>query len=128
MRKVRVTAQQPLRNPLPTFDFLLDLPGEGYLLNGELPSDLTFWLPPGKYKFALGSKELQGGGSQTFDLSGGSSTFDLKPVRLERTTIARNYGKPAMPLMVTDARGVAKERTLESLRGKWVILEFLGFW
>jgi len=86
-----------------------------------------FRLPPGKYK-------LNGYGTNTKDtnlelvLTADARERDLGVLELPQTVIARNVGKAALPWHVSDARGVAKDVTLADFRGKWVLLEFWGFW
>ena len=86
-----------------------------------------FALPPGKYR-------LEGYGSETKELgidlllSAESEERDLGVLELEATVITRNRGKPAMPLHVTDARGLDDGFELADLRGKWVLIEFWGYW
>lgn len=41
---------------------------------------------------------------------------------------AKNFGKPALPLTFSEARGVASDFKLSDLKGKWVLLEFWGYW
>ena len=54
--------------------------------------------------------------------------LDLGTLDLTPTAITRSIGKRLPPWTVTDARGVAKTVTLDDFRGKWVLLEFWGFW
>jgi len=42
--------------------------------------------------------------------------------------LAKLYGKEPPPLKITDARGVDKNVKLSDYKGKWVVLEFWGFW
>lgn len=41
---------------------------------------------------------------------------------------AKNFGKPALPLTFSEARGVPSDFKLSDLKGKWVLLEFWGYW
>lgn len=41
---------------------------------------------------------------------------------------AQSSQKLAPEIKVTDARGIGKDVTLASLKGKWVVLEFWGHW
>jgi hypothetical protein len=42
--------------------------------------------------------------------------------------LAKSYGKAALPLTFSEARGLSKDFQLSDLKGKWVLLEFWGFW
>ena len=53
---------------------------------------------------------------------------DLKTLEVPATIIARHVGKAPPPWHVTDARGVNKEVQLADFKGKWVLLEFWGYW
>ncbi len=84
-------------------------------------------LPPGRY-------ELQGGGSYKHEdakldlaLEAGRDV-DLGAIAPKLTPIARLIGKEPPPWHLTDARGVAKDVQPSSFRGKWVVLEFWGYW
>lgn len=53
---------------------------------------------------------------------------DLGTIVLPLTSITRLAGKAPPPWHITAARGVAKTVTLSDYRGKWLVLEFWGFW
>lgn len=53
---------------------------------------------------------------------------DLGAVGLEATVLARHHGKPLPPWTVTEARGAKKDVQLADFRGKWLLVEFWGFW
>lgn len=86
-----------------------------------------FRLPPGQYR-------LEGYGTSTTDveidleLASDRLDVDLGVIELPQTIIARNVGKEALPWHVTDARGLSKDVELSDFRGKWVLLEFWGWW
>ncbi len=86
-----------------------------------------FRLPPGRYRlnaYGLNTKDVD----VDLELTADKLEVDLGVIELPQTIIARNIGKEALPLHVTDARGVAKETKLADFRGKWVLLEFWGWW
>lgn len=95
--------------------------------SGEGQARFEFRLPPGKYR-------LNGYGTNTKDadleveLGPDARERDLGVLELPQTIIARNAGQEAMPWRLTDARGLSKEAKLADFRGKWVLLEFWGFW
>jgi hypothetical protein len=87
-------------------------------------------LPPGDFEYSL---DCEGGErtarkipglkpGKTHDL--GKLTLVPKVGRGERAAETRTVPK----LTVTDARGVAKTVKLSDYKGKWVLLEFWGFW
>ena len=51
------------------------------------------------------------------------TAIDMKP-----TALARMKGKPAPDWIITDARGARRDVKLSDYRGKWVYLEFWGYW
>ena len=54
--------------------------------------------------------------------------LDLGVVEFEATFLALHYGKPLPAWNVTDARRTTKLAQLSDYRGKWVLVEFWGFW
>ncbi len=96
--------------------------------NKSNQADFALKLPAGRY-------ELQGYGSFTdyqgvwkeFTLEVGKD-LDLGALDLKLTPIGRHYGKELPPWHVTAARGLKQDIKLADLRGKWVVIEFWGFW
>ncbi len=91
-------------------------------------ASFDFWLPPGSY-------QIQGYGSsdvaqikRDFALEAGKPDVDLGAIDLAASKIAKLTGKPAPTLLSTDARGVKKDVQIADYRGKWVVLEFWGYW
>ena len=87
-----------------------------------------FWLPPGKY-------QIQGYGSsdvaqhkREVTLEAGKPDVDLGAIDLAASKIAKLKGKDAPILLSTDARGVKKNAQIADYHGKWVVLEFWGYW
>jgi hypothetical protein len=58
----------------------------------------------------------------------GKLDLDLGAVEMEATFLALHYGKPLPPWTVSDARGAKPSVQLSDYRGKWVLVEFWGFW
>lgn len=87
----------------------------------------------GPYKVPAGEYDLRFGGQEIlafrkpFTVKEGES-LDLGVCSLSLTPIARNVGKPAMEIEFAEARGVPADFRIEALRGKWVLIEFWGFW
>jgi hypothetical protein len=62
-------------------------------------------------------------------------TQDLGELQLELTPVAANYGKPAPALTIEHVRNLPEDLadkgadvTLADFKGRWVVLEFWGFW
>jgi hypothetical protein len=93
------------------------------------PPRFSLKVPPGEY-------ELNGYASfndyqavrKPITVPAGRPEFDLGRIDLPATPISRNYGKPAPPWHVTAARGVSKRVRLADFRGRWLLVEFWGFW
>jgi hypothetical protein len=87
-------------------------------------------VPPGEYDFnGYGSFTDYDGVSKKITVAAGKP-LDLGAVDLKLTPIARHYGKEPPKWHVTDARGVShgKDVALADFKGKWVVIEFWGFW
>jgi thiol-disulfide isomerase/thioredoxin len=91
-------------------------------------STFAIKLPPGRY-----TVQAEGGGDnhtpdvRELTLESGKPV-DLGEIKLRLSTIARLYGKPAPAWHFADARGVPKDVQPSHFRGKWVVLEFWGYW
>lgn len=83
-------------------------------------------LPPGRYT-VTGSESRHVNDVREITLAAGNPA-DLGEIRLQLTTLAKLYGKPAPAWHVTDARGVSKDVQPGDFKGKWVVLEFWGYW
>jgi hypothetical protein len=93
-------------------------------------SKFALKMPPGKYEFyGYGSFTDFEGVTREVTLEQGKA-LEMGALDLELTPIARHYGKEPPKWHVADARGLpqGKDVTWKDFRGKWVILEFWGFW
>ena len=90
-------------------------------------ADFAFWLPPGKYKFDGYGQDVRGV-KRELDVPADKPDLDLGAIDLPATVIAKHVGKEPPAWHVTDARGLSKDVTLADLKGKWVLIEFWGFW
>ncbi len=112
-----------------TNTILFAMPGRVNFSNFQSDnSRFDFWLPPGTY-------EIQGYGSsdvaqikREVTLEAGKPEVDLGAIDLAASKIARLKGKSAPTLLSTDARGVKKNAQVSDNHGKWVVLEFWGYW
>ena len=83
-------------------------------------------VPEGTYELQFFSIELQKF-RKPFSVSAGQKV-DVGVCSPQLTPISRNIGNPAMPVEFAEARGVPPDFKLADLKGKWVLLEFWGFW
>ncbi len=90
--------------------------------------EFSVLLPPGRY-------HIQGYGGpdvaqhrRDLTLTADRPEIDLGEIHLAASEIARLKGKPAPRLEPTDARGVSKNVQIADYKGKWVALEFWGYW
>jgi hypothetical protein len=87
----------------------------------------SFLLPPGTYKLWAYGTDIQDL-KQDITLKAEERDVDLKTIDMPATIIARHKGKAPPAWHVTDARGVEKDVKLSDFKGKWVLLEFWGYW
>ena len=86
-------------------------------------------VPPGSYGFwGYGSSTDYTSDRRDIAIKAGAPTVEIGPIDLKLKPLAKLYGKEPPPLKVTDARGVDKNIKLSDYKGKWVVLEFWGFW
>ncbi len=91
-------------------------------------SNFSILLPPGKYKLqGYGGQDVKGIG-RDLTLTADKLDVDLGEVDLAAAPLAKLKGKEPPALHVTDARGASKDVKLSDYKGKWVALEFWGFW
>jgi hypothetical protein len=90
-------------------------------------AEFEFILPTGKYALrSYGTDVLDV--KQTITLAADRPEFDVGTLDLKASPIAKLKGKPAPGLEITAARGVKPQVKLADYKGKWVYLEFWGFW
>lgn len=89
--------------------------------------DLTIKLPPGEYDLYVYAPDTERV-HHKFALTLDKREVDLGTIDLAPTIIAQHYGKAPPAWNVTDARGVATDVKLADFKGKWVLVEFWGFW
>lgn len=90
-------------------------------LSGEVP------LPPGDYVLEISSVDTVSR-AVPFSVKSGKGIVDLGAFDLKKGPLARRYGKPAPPLTVTETIGVSPKITLADYRGKWIFIDFWGWW
>lgn len=82
-------------------------------------------LPQNNYSISVEAKDSQPVRKEV-DLRAGD--VNLGEIKLKRAILLSLIGKTTPPLEFTESRGVPSSFKVEDLRGKWVILEFWGFW
>lgn len=87
-----------------------------------------FLLPAGEYSlWAIGSGLVSLSKEVTVPATGGEQ--DLGTLVLDPSTITQHIGKPAPAWNVTHARGGAEPGVkIEDYRGKWLLVDFWGYW
>jgi len=93
----------------------------------SLASSFAMKLPPGRYRLRGGESYRHIGAERNITLTPGQA-IDVGAIDLKLTPIARLFGKEPPPWHITDARGVPKEIRLSDFKGKWVVLDFWGYW
>lgn len=83
-------------------------------------------LPTGSYQLYIYS-EITEPYKADITLKAGQR-LDLGSIDVKLTGLGKSFGKKALPLTFAEARGVKPDFTLDDLKGKWVLLEFWGFW
>ena len=102
-----------------------DLPGyffEFHCSDGKL----DFPFPEGKWTYRSHGEDVKTINGE-FETVGGEAVA-IGELDYELTPLARLEGKPVPKLEITEARGIDKDFAWSEYRGKWVLLEFWGFW
>jgi hypothetical protein len=104
------------------------MPGNVRLvMNDSREAEFDVLVPPGTYQF-------RGYGTDVADLhkeimaKADTPDLDLGILDIPATIIAKHQGKAPPRWNVTDARGVKKDVKLADFKGRWVLMEFWGFW
>ena len=84
-------------------------------------------LPPGAYKLWLHGRDVRDL-ARDVTVPAGTEAHDVGSIELQPTIIAEHVGKAPPAWNVTEARGVEPDVTLADYSGKWVLLEFWGYW
>jgi len=90
-------------------------------------AEFEFVLPAGTYSlrsYGTDVQELK----HTVTLKADRAEHDLGTLDLKATAVAKLKGKPMPEWEITAARGVKPNVKLSDYKGKWVYLEFWGFW
>ncbi len=90
-------------------------------------ASFSFHLPPGDYRLITHSPDCEPV-VKTISLKPDVLDVDLGTIDVPADFITKHKGKTLPPWHVTDARGVTKDVKLSDFKGKWVLLEFWGYW
>ncbi len=104
---------------------------EGYrpyfVQNTTESASFEFVLPAGNYKLgSYGVDVIKV--NQSVNLVGGESIKDLGTIDMKASEIAKLRGKPLPDWVIADARGVKADVKVSDYRGKWLLVEFWGWW
>ena len=95
--------------------------------NHSRTASFEFVLPAGKYMFGSYGTDVEDA-KQAVVLTGDRREHDLGTLDMKASPIARLRGKQVPDWSITDARGAKGDVKLADYKGKWVYLEFWGFW
>ena len=90
--------------------------------------EFSFTLPPGEYYFWAYGRDLQNYTNQSMMLSADQGEVNLGAIDIQPSIIAQHYGKAPPKWNVTDARGAKVGVQPSDYKGKWLLLEFWGYW
>ncbi|HEV3443653.1 MAG TPA: hypothetical protein VG099_03365 [Gemmataceae bacterium] len=115
------------RRPVWTNVYMTVVPRVRVLQCTSTEAAFSFLLPPGTYQFMGYGSDIQNL-TRDLTLTAEAPDLDLKTLDMAATVIARHKGKALPAWNVTDARGANKDVKLSDFKGKWVLIEFWGFW
>lgn len=94
----------------------------------------TFSLPVGEYRYMLGAADCKYARG-TFNVEAGRDKLELPPIKMEQTALSKMYGQQAAPISISYIRNLPADLdkkgakvTLEDFKGRWVLMEFWGWW
>jgi len=98
------------------------------LVGIESAGKFSLSLPPGDYRLSLRATDCIAAPEKAVTIAADAKELDLGTTDLAPTVLARLYGKPPPEWTVSDARGAGKAIKLADLKGRWVLVEFWGYW
>jgi thiol-disulfide isomerase/thioredoxin len=105
------------------------LPGKIRMVqNSSTKAEFSVLLPPGEYDLNGYGSDVTGIHKPILIQSSTGPDLDLGTLDLPATFLARHKGKVLPNWTLAGARGVKKDVTLADYRGKWVLVDFWGYW
>ncbi len=95
--------------------------------NDTKDAAFAFVLPAGKYTLKTYGLDVQSI-KQSVTLTADRPEHDLGTLDMKASPIAKMKGKQAADWVISDARGAKADVKLSDYKGKWVYVEFWGFW
>ena len=116
------------RKPQWTNVYMMALPSKARFIQcSSNKADFSFLLPPGKYQFWGYGTDIDNVKKEV-ELTADKPDVAMGTLEAPATIIAKHVGKAPPEWNVTDARGVGKNVKLSDFKGKWVMIEFWGYW
>lgn len=98
------------------------------LVDDKASPMLSYKLPRGSYAISIEAPNAEKI-EEKFELSADATKAELGKFKVRPTREFAKAKAEALPaITISDARGVGTDFKLESLKGKWVMIEFWGFW
>lgn len=95
--------------------------------NSTTKAEFSVIVPVGKYDFYACGGDVKDT-KKVVQTRADQLDVDLGTIDLAATVVAKHVGKTPPPWTVADARGAAKTVSLDDYRGKWVLVDFWGYW
>jgi len=118
------------RPPIWMYVYVNLLPGKMYMNLAQIPShnaEFSVFLPVGKYEFYMYGGDVNDI-KKVVETRADQPDLDLGTIDLAATVLAKHKGKTPPPWTIADARGVPKTVSLDDYKGKWVLIDFWGYW
>ena len=125
-----ITSEDRGEPPVWTNVYVNVLPGKIRLVqNSSSAAEFSVWLPPGTYQlYAYGSDVTSIAETVELRADRPDLDLDLGALDIPATVLARLTGQALPAWTLADARGVSKDVTLDDYKGKWVLIDFWGYW
>ena len=122
-------ASKDLEGPIAWTNVYMNLmPGKIRLVqNSSTEAKFSVSLPPGEYELYAYGRDVTRI-NKTLALEADQPDLDLGTLEIPASVIARLKGKTPPAWTLADARGVPKDVTLDDYKGKWVLIDFWGYW